>query len=298
MAKRKKQPKRKKEQEEDVGDDEPSSSTEVLEEEDVVVEEASLYDVLGIAKTASAVEIKKAYYKKARQCHPDHGGDTEQFQLLGRAYEILSDEKKRNSYDRTGRVDFYTDMLNDEDFDWDAYWRALYKTVTEEDIDNFAKQYRGSEEESADLREAYIKYKGDMNNILNILMLSREADVERFCKQIDEWIEKGEVKKYKAYVNTCKTKNAQKMRKSRQKKEEEEANSIDPDLIKSIQNKQAERKQKFSSNVIKQIEFKYTGDNAKGKKRKMQQAFDEISEEDFEKARQRVLKDSKRKKHN
>jgi DnaJ family protein C protein 9 len=263
-----------------------------------VVEEASLYDVLGIAKTASAVEIKKAYYKKARQCHPDHGGDTEQFQLLGRAYEILSDEKKRNSYDRTGRVDFYTDMLNDEDFDWDAYWRALYKTVTEEDIDNFAKQYRGSEEESADLREAYIKYKGDMNNILNILMLSREADVERFCKQIDEWIEKGEVKKYKAYVNTCKTKNAQKMRKSRQKKEEEEANSIDPDLIKSIQNKQAERKQKFSSNVIKQIEFKYTGDNAKGKKRKMQQAFDEISEEDFEKARQRVLKDSKRKKHN
>lgn len=281
-----------------MGDDEPSSSTEVLEEEDVVVEEASLYDVLGIAKTASAVEIKKAYYKKARQCHPDHGGDTEQFQLLGRAYEILSDEKKRNSYDRTGRVDFYTDMLNDEDFDWDAYWRALYKTVTEEDIDNFAKQYRGSEEESADLREAYIKYKGDMNNILNILMLSREADVERFCKQIDEWIEKGEVKKYKAYVNTCKTKNAQKMRKSRQKKEEEEANSIDPDLIKSIQNKQAERKQKFSSNVIKQIEFKYTGDNAKGKKRKMQQAFDEISEEDFEKARQRVLKDSKRKKHN
>jgi DnaJ family protein C protein 9 len=244
-----KQPKRKKEQEEDVGDDEPSSPTDVLEEEDVVVEGPSLYEVLGIAKTASAVEIKKAYYKKARQCHPDHGGDTEQFQLLGRAYEILSDEKKRNSYDRTGRVDFYTDMLNDEDFDWDAYWRALYKTVTEEDIDNFAKQYRGSEEESADLREAYTKYKGDMNNILNILMLSREADVERFCKQIDEWIEKGEVKKYKAYVNTCKTKNAQKMRKSRQKKEEEEANSIDPDLIKSIQNKQAERKQKFSSNV-------------------------------------------------
>lgn len=57
------------------------------------------YAVLGVAKTASPDEIKKAYRKLASQHHPDKGGDTAKFQQIQTAYEILSDPNKRAQYD-------------------------------------------------------------------------------------------------------------------------------------------------------------------------------------------------------
>ena len=64
------------------------------------------YDILGIAKTASADEIKKAYRKLAVKYHPDKNpGDKaaeEKFKEVSRAYEVLSDEKKRKQYDQFG----------------------------------------------------------------------------------------------------------------------------------------------------------------------------------------------------
>ena len=57
------------------------------------------YAVLGVAKTATADEIKKAYRKLASQHHPDKGGDTAKFQQLQEAYAVLSDAEKRREYD-------------------------------------------------------------------------------------------------------------------------------------------------------------------------------------------------------
>lgn len=57
------------------------------------------YSILGLAKTASADEIKKAYRKLASQHHPDKGGDTARFQEIQAAYAILSDPAKRQQYD-------------------------------------------------------------------------------------------------------------------------------------------------------------------------------------------------------
>ena len=57
------------------------------------------YETLGIPKTASADEIKKAYRKLASQHHPDRGGDTAKFQEIQAAYETLSDPHKRAGYD-------------------------------------------------------------------------------------------------------------------------------------------------------------------------------------------------------
>jgi DnaJ-class molecular chaperone len=57
------------------------------------------YATLGVAKTASQDEIKKAFRKLASQHHPDKGGDTAKFQEIQAAYDTLGDAAKRQAYD-------------------------------------------------------------------------------------------------------------------------------------------------------------------------------------------------------
>lgn len=70
---------------------------------------SSLYETLGVDKSASAEEIKKAYRRLARKYHPDinkEAGAEDKFKEINAAYEILSDEKKRAQYDRHGDAMF------------------------------------------------------------------------------------------------------------------------------------------------------------------------------------------------
>jgi len=63
------------------------------------------YKILGVSKRANAKEIKKAYRKLSLQYHPDKNkeeGASAKFAEISRAYEILSDEEKRDTYDRYG----------------------------------------------------------------------------------------------------------------------------------------------------------------------------------------------------
>jgi DnaJ-class molecular chaperone len=61
------------------------------------------YDTLEISENASQEEIKKAYRKLANQHHPDKGGDTNRFQQIQSAYEIIGDQNRRDRYDAERR---------------------------------------------------------------------------------------------------------------------------------------------------------------------------------------------------
>src|SRR2546428_2481150 len=81
------------------------------------------YDLLGVKKSASAEEIRKAFRKLARKYHPDvNPGDKtaeEKFKAISEANDVLSDPKKRKIYDQLG---YYSDNISPETAD--AYARA------------------------------------------------------------------------------------------------------------------------------------------------------------------------------
>jgi len=62
------------------------------------------YQILGISRSASEDEIKKAYRKLAHQHHPDKGGDEKKFKEINEAYQILSNRDKKEQYDKFGRA--------------------------------------------------------------------------------------------------------------------------------------------------------------------------------------------------
>ena len=77
-----------------------------------MVKDTLLYDRLNISPNASKSEIKKAYRKLSLKWHPDKNKDkeeaTKKFQEISEAYNILSNDQKRNQYDSMGY-----DMMND-----------------------------------------------------------------------------------------------------------------------------------------------------------------------------------------
>jgi curved DNA-binding protein len=78
------------------------------------------YRVLGVSKSATETEIKKAYRKLALQHHPDRNpgdkGAEEKFKKINEAYAVLSDKEKRAQYDRFGSAGFHQRFSQEDIF--------------------------------------------------------------------------------------------------------------------------------------------------------------------------------------
>jgi molecular chaperone DnaJ len=116
------------------------------------------YELLGLTKTASADEIKKAYRKLAMQYHPDRNpGDAEaeaKFKEISEAYDVLKDEQKRSAYDRFGHQAFEGGMGGGRPGGFDFNFGTGFADIFDEMFGEFMGTRRGGSTNGrgADLR--------------------------------------------------------------------------------------------------------------------------------------------------
>ncbi|XP_010464964.1 PREDICTED: chaperone protein dnaJ 6 [Camelina sativa] len=243
--------------------------------------ENNLYEVLGVEATASPQEIRKAYHKLALRLHPDKNKDDEEakekFQQLQKVISILGDEEKRAVYDQTGSVDD-ADLSGDVVDNLRDFFKAMYKKVTEEDIEEFEANYRGSESEKNDLIELYKKFKGKMSRLFcSMLCSNTKLDSHRFKDMIDEAIAAGEVKPTKAYKKWAKEISEMEPPTNPQKMRRKPAKGADKDLYAMISQRRDERKEKFDT-MFSSLVSRYGSSSADS----------EPNEEEFEAAQRKV----------
>ncbi|NXU16432.1 DNJC9 protein, partial [Pardalotus punctatus] len=237
---------------------------------------ADLYGVLAVRRGASPQEIRRGYHRASLRLHPDRVPPeqkeeaTRRFQILGKVYALLSDEKQRAVYDETGMVDEDAEVLQDGR-DWLEYWQLLFK-VTVKDIEDFHKGYKNSAEELADVKAAYVNFKGDMDRIMESVFCVDYTDEPRIREMIQQAINSGELPSFNAFVKESKQKmmarrkRAEKEAKEAKKSKDELGLSGESDLRALIQSRSKDREKKMD-NLLAHLEAKYGNSTKKGGKK-------------------------------
>jgi len=163
----------------------------------------NLYAVLGLDKTASQDEIRKAYRRLAQQMHPDkHGGDADAcrlFQRIKEAYETLFDADRRKQYDTTGTVGIdpvdqsaksalmalFREIIERMVMDENADFSSLLKTKINSAILNNKKVLRDNKKASKLIKnlKKRVKYNGDGNNLFSVIVDDQIATIKRQMEQ-------------------------------------------------------------------------------------------------------------------
>eukprot|EP00126_Sphaerothecum_destruens_P012386 Sdes_comp21239_c0_seq1m19893 len=246
----------------------------------------NLYEVLGAPKDSSPQEIRKCYYKKALLLHPDrHNAENEdtkqemtrKFQALGVAYEILFDEEKRKIYDETGEMVGFDDENSAQSFssdmDWEKYFSKLYRKISPEDIEEFRKNYVGSELEEEDLKQLYVSHEGDMDLILECVMCCSDEDEPRFREILNRNIDSGAIPSFPKFRPRRQVQD--KLRKRKAKDEAMMAEKLADQLGLKGSTKTSDMdelsaliqsRQKGRNDFMHQLEEKYSAKTKVGKK--------------------------------
>ena len=165
-------------------------------------ESPNLYSLLGVEKTASNAEIKKAYRRLVFLYHPDKNKTDPnagaKFANITKAYKILSNPESRRIYDETGDYDDedegkinIQETLN--------YFRKIYSP---KDIESFEKKYINSKDEEEDLINFYKSNDGDIRKILEWIPFSKNEDVERYIKIYEKLFKKKTLNKNKKFEDS------------------------------------------------------------------------------------------------
>src|SRR4051812_24573435 len=94
------------------------------------------YQILGIERTASDDEIKKAFRKLAQKYHPDKkGGDEAKFKEVSEAYAVLSDKKRRAQYDMTGQAYGNSGQAGFNGFDFSQFTNGFQGSFNGQEFD-------------------------------------------------------------------------------------------------------------------------------------------------------------------
>lgn len=124
----------------------------------------SPYELLNVSKTATAKEIKLAYFREAKKYHPDMNPNDpkakEKFQQVAAAYELLSDEKRKRVYDSTGRAHETTYAGNQD-------WKNAYSAGGAASSEQHAEDIFDSVKEDFDvIKDAFQSYTEEIRDEL------------------------------------------------------------------------------------------------------------------------------------
>ena len=180
--------------------EEEESKSDITSEENP--QSPNLYSLLGVEKTATNAEIKKAYRRLVFVYHPDKNKTDpdagSKFANITRAYKILSNPDSRRIYDETGDYDDedegkinIAETLN--------YFRKIYSP---KDIESFQSKYINSKDEEEDLINFYNSNGGDIKKILEWIPYSTNDDVQRYIKIYEKLFKKKTLTKTKKFDET------------------------------------------------------------------------------------------------
>ncbi|KAI8044930.1 hypothetical protein M5D96_001106 [Drosophila gunungcola] len=213
-----------------------------------------VYQLMGLAKGAAEKEVKKAYHKLSLLVHPDRVPE-EQKEEATEKFKVLTDSQKRALYDEQGVIDD-DDEAESKLSSWLDLWSKIFKPITEEDINNYEKEYVDSELERTDVKKAYLGGKGCINYLMNHV-----EDEPRIHKIVESMIASGEVPEYKIFTEEPAAKRkkrhqkyAREFKEAKKEKDDQDLADNGGDLQQMILARRNQRESNFGSLLDRLVE--------------------------------------------
>ncbi|KAH7646855.1 hypothetical protein FG379_002007 [Cryptosporidium bovis] len=228
-----------------------------------MVRDTRLYDIIGVDPDATTSEIKREYRIRALLLHPDKNNNDEvskeRFQELQNAYEILRNDESRKTYDETGIIEGEEENTNFNNIV--EFFTSFSRRITEEDIENYKRNYRGSEEEWEDLSSFYHRFNGSCKHLLEYIPFAEPDDIEYYLNLIETAIRDGRLPS-RAEFDTSKKyleRKAKKYKKSKKYKSKEQEEEDVNKLIRELRER-SRRRIEIISQIIAKHEHGYPKD--------------------------------------